>query len=62
MNKFQKVACKCAKDDMKKEIIQLYGFNNFKRLKSASLQTFKRFGVNYKKALEFKNFNKLQMF
>ncbi len=61
MNKFQKLACKCAKDDMKKEIIQIYGLNNFKKLKSASLQTFKYLGANYIQALEFKNFNKSQM-
>ena len=55
MNKYQKLAVKCAKDDLKK------CYNNeftFKFLKNFYLNLFKKNSYCIKKAIGFKNWNK----
>ncbi|NFG27692.1 hypothetical protein FC777_11255 [Clostridium botulinum] len=60
MNKFQKLAVKCAKNDIKKPKVHCIGFGNFKLLKAMTLNMFLREKYPYKKALGFKNWSKNQ--
>lgn len=60
MNKFQRVAAKCAKSDMKKQKVHYIEFGKFKLLKAMALNMFLREEYPYKKALGFKNWSKNQ--
>lgn len=56
MNKFEKIALQCAKDDMKKG----YDFITLKKSKREYAAIFKRDKYNIEKALDFKQWNKNQ--
>lgn len=60
MNKFQKVACQIARDNMKKPLLLILGatFNNSK---NAALKVFRKNNATIKDAIEFKNFSKNEL-
>lgn len=54
MNKYEKVALQCAKDDMKKR----YGFATLKKAKREYMAIFREDQFPFAKAVDFKNWNK----
>lgn len=56
MNKFEKIALQCAKDDSQKS----YDFVSLKKSKREYVTIFKKNNYSLEKALDFKNWNKKQ--
>ena len=61
LNKFHKLACKIAKDDLKKDYIakDLYNLKmTFEEIRNNTLVMFRQRKWTYEKALDYKNWNK----